>query len=441
MLAAVMSKAIQIGAGRLLASEAVAIRSVFFSEDWKPEETKAWLADRKLDASKPRTRDGWNGFEIKAASEFDASSLRTIDNMDEIEIVSRFEELFELSDIEVFRAGTWNGDKYTTKDLDAIVEAFGKMGFRPPIKLGHAEQSGAPAYGWVKNIRRVGEKLVADFMDLPEKIFKAIKDHRYDAVSCEIFFDLKRGESVFKRALKAVALLGAEVPAVSGLKPLRESFFETSAKAQSYSLTQKELEQGQMTDKKDDPKTVAELTAELAKLQDQLKTLSTKQGDDPEQVKQLKADLEAKDRRLAAIESDRAKERIESAVGKCKVPAYSQFLTHLYDLAAAADGATEAKKYSIGSGDKAKEVSAFSVVDSLVEKINTDAEHLFRMHSVAGTSPPDLENDDVQIEVDLKVRAHMAEKKVEKYADALQAVLNSDPDLKKRYHEATAPDA
>jgi len=43
--------------------------------------------------------------------------------------------------IEIFRVGTWNGDHYTTKDLDDMVDAFGRVGFQPPVILGHVKES------------------------------------------------------------------------------------------------------------------------------------------------------------------------------------------------------------------------------------------------------------------------------------------------------------
>jgi hypothetical protein len=146
----------------------------------------------------------------------------------------------DIRDVEIFRTGTWNGDEYTEKDLDDMVEAFDKAGYRPPVKLGHSDQVGEPAYGWVDAIRRVGDRLVADFMDLPQSIYEAIRDRRYDAVSSEIFFNLKRGGEKFRRALKAVALLGAEIPGVAHLKPLRDSFVgltEDCARVAAYTMS------------------------------------------------------------------------------------------------------------------------------------------------------------------------------------------------------------
>jgi hypothetical protein len=130
----------------------------------------------------------------------------------------------ELRDAEVLRVGTWNGTPITEADLADMVAAFSRAGFTPPIKIGHGEESDAPAYGWVKNLRKAGDKLLADLVDMPQELHDRIKARRYDTISSEIYQNLKRNGETFRRALKAVAILGAQIPAVSGLKPLREHF-------------------------------------------------------------------------------------------------------------------------------------------------------------------------------------------------------------------------
>lgn len=122
--------------------------------------------------------------------------------------------------VEVFRTGTWKNDRYDTADLDAMVEAFDKVGYKPAVKLGHAEKSGDPAYGWVQRIYRAGQKLLADIEVLPA-VYDQIRRRMFDHVSAEIFWNVDRGDRKYPRALKAVALLGAEIPAVAGLAPLR----------------------------------------------------------------------------------------------------------------------------------------------------------------------------------------------------------------------------
>src|SRR3990167_788154 len=188
--------------------------------------------------------------------------------------------LHKLTDIEIFAAGTWNGDKYSVADLDHMVAAFDGVGYRPPVKLGHTDDPGAPAFGWVEKIWRVGNKLLANFMDLPTAVFIAIKNRRYDSVSSEIFWNLKRDAAVFPRALKAVALLGAGIPGVAGLKPLREAFNGAVGDIHVYKLTPEEI-MG-----KDDDKVAAELTAaqtKIAELTAQVAKLQT--GGDADAIK------------------------------------------------------------------------------------------------------------------------------------------------------------
>ncbi len=41
---------------------------------------------------------------------------------------------YEIKDVEIFSTGTYNGDKYTTKDLDDILDSFGKTGYDPQTR-------------------------------------------------------------------------------------------------------------------------------------------------------------------------------------------------------------------------------------------------------------------------------------------------------------------
>jgi hypothetical protein len=127
--------------------------------------------------------------------------------------------------IPIFKVGKWNGDQYTEQDLDDIASASRELDYLPALTLGHAGP-GAPAYGFAVNLRRVGDQLLADFESMHDSVVQAIRDRRYTKVSAEIFWGLKRAGKTFRRALKAVALLGAEVPAVAGLKPLHKMEFD-----------------------------------------------------------------------------------------------------------------------------------------------------------------------------------------------------------------------
>jgi hypothetical protein len=140
-----------------------------------------------------------------------------------------------IKNIEVFRTGDYGDDgHFGINELDQMVAAFKELDYTPALKLGHTDDTpGAPAYGWIKNLRRAGEKLYADFEDMHASVTDAIRRRAYDRCSAEIFFNLKRGAKTFRRALKAVALLGADVPRAPGLIPLHTMQF-TDGDARSF---------------------------------------------------------------------------------------------------------------------------------------------------------------------------------------------------------------
>lgn len=135
-------------------------------------------------------------------------------------------ETYTLSGVEIFAAGTWNSDVYGVADLDHMVSAFGQVGFNPPLKLGHdksqplAASDGMPSLGWIKNLRRVGSTLVADLVNLPKKVYEAIKRKNYDRVSAEVYVGYESNGREWPYVLKALSLLGADIPAVTSLAAL-----------------------------------------------------------------------------------------------------------------------------------------------------------------------------------------------------------------------------
>jgi hypothetical protein len=309
-------------------------------------------------------------------------------------------EFAELKDREVFRVGTWNGRRFTKKDLDDIVEAAREVGFRPPLKLGHAENSGDPAWGWVENIRREGNKLLADFVDVPEELAQQIKEKRFDNVSAEIFFNLRRGveagTKLFRRALKAVAILGAETPAVSGLKPLSQFNQEADTNADYVFFYNEEQEME-----------LAEMKAQLEQLQEQLK----------ERDEKLKSYAE----KAAALELSMKRTKIQQKAEVLKVPAFKDHVTALYTLLADAE---EVVKFGEG------EVNGEAVVDDLVAQINAKAAALFNETARLTQDKPVVDNPGA--EVAKRAEKLAAEKDVD-YFTAVREVLAADTELARAY--------
>lgn len=146
----------------------------------------------------------------------------------------------DLKGVEIFSTGTHRGSETTTiteADLDQMVASYdalaGKDGFKPVLKLGHedaqkyfGQKKGAPNLGFVERIWREGSKILADFANVPNAVIDLIRNRRYNSVSIEMYPKAQIGGKTFANVLTAVALLGAELPAVKGLKELAASLFE-----------------------------------------------------------------------------------------------------------------------------------------------------------------------------------------------------------------------
>lgn len=131
----------------------------------------------------------------------------------------------------IFKAGTWNKQTFTEADLDAMVAAFTETAAagRVPLKFGHADsetdqpfREGMPAMGWVDRIWRDGKNLFADFTDIPTAVYTAIQKGLYKFTSIELLKNVEYMGKRFAHLLDAVALLGAEPPAVDGLADLQK---------------------------------------------------------------------------------------------------------------------------------------------------------------------------------------------------------------------------
>lgn len=138
-------------------------------------------------------------------------------------------DTYNIENEEIFSTGVWHGIKYTEKDLNDILDSFGKdkVGFTPPLKLGHNDEQkllvkdGLPAAGWAINLKKVGNKILADFRDVPKKIFELMNKKAYQQKSVEIYKKFKGQDGkIFPMVLKAVSLLGSDIPEVSSLNDM-----------------------------------------------------------------------------------------------------------------------------------------------------------------------------------------------------------------------------
>lgn len=136
-----------------------------------------------------------------------------------------------IPNVELLAAGQWqSGQGPVSIDaswLDDVVAAANDPTVdRAPLKLGHYDRinDGMPAFGWVRNVRRVGNKVLGDLTEVPEKL-AAIARVAYKRRSAELRRNVVGTNGTYKVALSGVALLGATPPAVKGLADLDGLFF------------------------------------------------------------------------------------------------------------------------------------------------------------------------------------------------------------------------
>lgn len=393
----------------------------FAKPDWTIEDALAWLTENMADFK--------SDLFIK---KYEKGNLKSIDG------------------VEIFSAGTWNGDKYTTKDLDEMVRAFEetKSTVRPFLKLGHSDkqkllqEEGLPAAGWIGRLYRKGEKLIADFVDMPSKIFELIDKRAYRKVSSEIYVGVKIKDRAYKYMLGAVALLGSETPGVMNLSDILARYgLKDFDSIKSYTDSQSEVTIKEYSIDKEliieegDPmsKTEKEMELELKLKQAQEKVEALEKDakkfksdltSNDESLKKLKEDAEAAEKRAFDAEKNLQKVQIEKQVEELVsedliTKGMKPFVTQLLG--------TDTKKYSFKVGDKDQETDKFGLIKKIFEMSAKKADVNFDESSLDGKG-----NKKSQEPTSDEIEKYAAENKLSfsaAYKEMLQGKLKIESDV------------
>ena len=132
--------------------------------------------------------------------------------------------------VEILKPGTWTSSKGGTytfgiSDLKSIVSNFKALypHVKPSLILGdHPDAKGLnPAVGWVDDLKVSDNgKLLAFFVDVPEIVKGAIEKNLYRTVSSGLKGLFEYEDKQYRGVLHHVAILGAHLPAISGLESL-----------------------------------------------------------------------------------------------------------------------------------------------------------------------------------------------------------------------------
>jgi hypothetical protein len=301
----------------------------------------------------------------------------------------------------------WNGDEYSLEDLQGMVEAFekNKVAVRPFLKLGHdddqklIQNDGLPAAGWIDRLYILGEKLVADFSSIPKKIFDLISNKAYRKVSSEIYWNVQIGEQYYKHMLGAVALLGADTPAVMNLNDILGLYTKVNSEdKRSYEIN--------FTFKKETTvDEIEQIKKDYAKTQEDLKSNQA----ELDALRLQKEELEKKNLELV-IESNKAridKFTTELVSQKLASPAMKPFIEAILDV--------DKKEYSFND----KQLSKEEVISEMLKLFKAASEVNFLESSLVG-----VENKvDSDKETDEKIKQYALDHKIS-YGQAAKAVLS-----------------
>lgn len=351
-------------------------------------------------------------------------------------------DTYNIDNVEIMAVGVWNGDKYTEKDLDGLVKSFNetKQYLKPYLKLGHNESQkladDMPALGWIDKLRKVGGKLVADFVKIPKTIYELIKAGAYRRVSSEVYFNIRVNNKHHERALKAVSLLGAVTPAVENLadiialyKQYDKNEYDIMTEnntwySKEYEFSEKELKQEDLS------------MDELARLNQKVADLEKKYDEEKAKCEELKEEVKEKEKQVEekSQEAEKAKEEKEKVEGEVK---QNKRNARVKELEAEADklieekhllpadkesylnivkhfelDSEEVKKYKVGD----KEVTFKDMFDGMIKKYEVDINT--EEKSEIGENKHSSKDDSA---LDEKAKKYMKDNNVS-YKEALKAV-------------------
>jgi hypothetical protein len=115
---------------------------------------------------------------------------------------------------------------FTVEDLDNVVDSYNPGYHEAPLVIGHPIDN-APAFGWVAELKRQGDILLARVKDIVPEFAEAVQSGLYKKRSISLYPNM---------VLRHVGFLGAMPPAVKGLENI--AFREELLEAQSYEFAE-----------------------------------------------------------------------------------------------------------------------------------------------------------------------------------------------------------
>ena len=124
---------------------------------------------------------------------------------------------FEILKTGKFLSSNGQEKEFSQTDLENIASSYDPSVSEAPLVIGHPKTND-PAYGWIENLKVIGDRLIAKAKQVVPEFLEAVKNGLFKKRSVSLTQDGK---------LRHVGFLGAELPAVKGLADLSFSENET----------------------------------------------------------------------------------------------------------------------------------------------------------------------------------------------------------------------
>ena len=131
-----------------------------------------------------------------------------------------------MAKLNIFRAGTHTANSgqsiaFSGADLEATVKAYDPARHEAPLVVGHP-RADAPAYGWVKSLAFSGGEVSAEPHQVDAAFQEMVNTGRFKKISASFYLpDAPNNPVPGVYYLRHVGFLGAQPPAVKGLKDAR----------------------------------------------------------------------------------------------------------------------------------------------------------------------------------------------------------------------------
>ena len=326
--------------------------------------------------------------------------------------------------IEIFRPGRHIDDQgiahhFSEADVDGMAASYNPSLREAPLTVGHPKDN-LPAYGWVKAVSRNAAGVLAITPHNVEPQFaEMVADKRFPKRSASFYPpQAPNNPTPGKWYLRHVAFLGAQPPAIAGLKDIQFSEDDAGG-AVSFS----EIEPAPSTPQESLSMTEAEIKA----MQEQL-AAEKKAREEAE----AKAAAEAK--RATAAEATTAsfaeKAKAERTAGyvsfaESQVTAGRVLPKDQPMVVATLEVLADAQPVEFAEGDTTRKVSPAQWLQDLIAKAQPSVSFgEFAPGHAAGQVQPGAAKGKSDAEIDQAAKAYMRQHKVD-YSEALGAVTSS----------------